>query len=164
MVVEIDECHLHSWKCGVGRIEEGDLWWVVGCICRQTSEMFAVITERRDSQSLSKIIFENVDSKSTIYTDCWKGYNKLEQMNLDYVHKTVNHSYNFVNPFDRDVYTNTVERSWRSLRDNIPYGVGLKEVESSIEKCLFFQASRRGNPIERFYAMINLINHFYPLN
>ena len=163
-VVEIDECHLHSRKYGVGRIEDGDLWWVVGGICRQTSEMFAVVTDKRDRQSLSKIIFENVDSKSTIYTDCWRGYNKLEQMNLDYVHKTVNHSYNFVNPFDRDVYTNTVERSWRSLRDNIPYGVGLNEVESCIERFLFFHASRCGNSIERFYAMINLINHFYPLN
>ena len=95
--------------------------------------MFAVVTDKRDHQSLSKIIFENVDSKSTIYTDCWRGYNKLEQMNLDYVHKTVNHSYNFVNPFDRDVYTNAVERSWHSLRDNIHYGGGLKEGETYIE-------------------------------
>ena len=164
MVVEIDECHIHSRKNGVGRIEEGDLWWVVGGICRQTSEMFAVVTKYRDRQSLSKIIFENVNSKSTIYTDCWRGYNKLEEMNLDYVHKTVNHSYNFVDPVDRDVYTNTVERSWRSLRDNLPYGVGLKEVESYIQKFLFFHDRHCKSSIDRFNAMISLCNHFYPLN
>ena len=30
LIVEIDECHLHSRKYGVGRIESSELWWVFG--------------------------------------------------------------------------------------------------------------------------------------
>ena len=77
MVVEIDECPLHSSPSGVGSIEAGELWWMFGGICRQTHEMFAMVVENRKSDTLSKAVFENVESGSSIYSDCWKAYNQL---------------------------------------------------------------------------------------
>ena len=67
MVVEIDECHLHSRKYGVGRVESSELWWVFGGICRQTHEMFVVVVENRNQNTLSKAVFENIE-KDSLYT------------------------------------------------------------------------------------------------
>ena len=98
MTVEVDECHIHTRKNNVGRTLCGEKWWVVGGICRETKRMFAVITNRRDKETLKKFIFENVEQNSTVYTDCWRGYVDIEQMGLGFVHGTVNHTTNFVNP------------------------------------------------------------------
>ena len=160
MVVEIDECHLHSRKYGVGRVEAGESWWVLGGICRQTSEMFIEIVFDRSQKKLSKIIFENVQSGTILDTDCWRGYNKLQSMNLNYTHNTVNHSQNFVSPEDPDVYTNTIERAWRSLRESIPMGAHLDEVESYIQMFLFFHHTRSRTSVERFNAMITVCRLF----
>ena len=164
MVVEIDECHLHSRKYGVGRVEAGESWWVVGGVCRQTSEMFVEIVFDRSQDTLSKIIFENVESGTTIITDCWPGYNKLQRMNLNYTHQKVNHSQNFVSPEDRNIYTNTIERGWRSLREGIPMGVHLEEVESYIERFLFFHHTHCKTSIEKFNAMVNVCRLFPRVN
>ena len=137
MVVEIDECHLHSRKYGVGRIEASELWWVFGGNCRQTHEMFAMVVENGKSDTLSKAVFENLESGSSIYSDGWKAYNMLSQMGLNYSHQMVNHSENFENLNDPDVNTNTLERSWRSLRENVPMQVGLDSVESYNDKFFF---------------------------
>ena len=163
MVVETDECHIHSRKYGVGRQEASEAWWVVGGICRQTHEMFVVVVEARDKDTLTKAVFENVRAGTTIYTDCWRGYCKLRQPDLGYTHKKVNHSKNFVNPDDPDVYTNTVERAWRTLRENIPLQAGLDNVESYIQKFLFFRHAGCTNSISKFNAMIELCRRSYPI-
>ena len=93
--VEIDECHIHSRKYGVGRVEASEQWWVFGGICRQTKEMFVVIVEDRTRNTLAKAIFENTEHDSFGYSDCWREYTRLEELDLDLVHKTVNHSQNF---------------------------------------------------------------------
>ena len=164
LVVEIDECHIHSRKNGVGRIEEGELWWVVGGICRQTREMFVVVVDYRNQGTLSKVIFENVEAGSLIYTDCWRCYNKVGQTNLNFEHKTVNHSQNFVSPDDPDVYTNTIERAWRTLRERLPLQTSLFKVESYVEKFLFFHHRQCKNTTARYNAIIDLCKLFYPVN
>ena len=126
--------------------------------------MFVVIVENRDQNTLSKAVFENIESGSLIYSDCWRGYRKLSQMGLGFVHKTVNHSENFVSPADRDVYTNTVERAWRSLREEIPKQVGLDAVESYIERFLFFKNTNSKDVQSKFNAMVDLCRVFFPVN
>ena len=115
-----------------------DCWWVVGGKCRETKEMFIVISDVRDKESLGKIIFDHVRSGSRIFTDGWKGYNGLRLMGLQYTHQTVNHSQHFVNPNDRNVHTNTIERAWRNLRESIPLQTRKCDIESHIETFLFF--------------------------
>jgi len=48
---------------------------------------------------------------STIYTDCWRGYNGLMVRGFA-VHLTVNHSHHFVDPVT-GVHMNTIESQWR---------------------------------------------------
>ena len=164
MTVEIDECKIRTRKYNVGRVVAGSKLWVVGGICRETRRMFAVITAVRDKDTLKKILFENVEKDSTIYTDCWRGYVDVEEMGLGFVHGTVNHTTNFVNPTDPDIYTNTVERSWRSLKEALPKQVGLEHVQSYIERFLFFHHAGCRNSGERFQAIVNLCQAFYPVN
>lgn len=53
---------------------------------------------------------------TTIISDCWKGYINLEH--YGYIHKTVNHSQEFVN-IEGD-HTNKIEGHWRQLKANLP--------------------------------------------
>nr|CAI5841565.1 unnamed protein product [Callosobruchus analis] len=50
---------------------------------------------------------------SEIWTDCWSGYTGLSA--LGYVHRTVNHSNNFVGPLS-GVCTNQVKGYWSRLK------------------------------------------------
>lgn len=51
---------------------------------------------KRDEQILITFIKKHVAPGSEIHTDIWKGYCNLK--NYGYIHKTVNHSENFVDP------------------------------------------------------------------
>ena len=126
--------------------------------------MFVVVVDYRNQGTLSKVIFENVEAGSLIYTDCWRCYNKVGQTNLNFEHKTVNHSQNFVSPDDPDVYTNTIERAWRTLRERLPLQTSLFKVESYVEKFLFFHHRQCKNTTARYNAIIDLCKLFYPVN
>ncbi|GFQ66622.1 DDE_Tnp_IS1595 domain-containing protein [Trichonephila clavata] len=60
-------------------------------------------------------ICENIKEGSIIYSDCWKGYKTSELENAGFLHGTVNHKYNFVDP-DTGVHTQHVERMWGSAK------------------------------------------------
>ena len=47
-------------------------------------------TEERNIDNIDLIIKRYVKKGATIYTDLWKGYNNLK--NIDYKHMAVNHS------------------------------------------------------------------------
>jgi hypothetical protein len=83
--------------------------WVVGGICYETNEVFFVETLYRNQNTLNEIILNNVEIGSILATDQWAGYNRLSS--LGYVHGTVNHSENFVNP-DTGVNTQQIEANW----------------------------------------------------
>ena len=69
MVVETDECHIHSRKYGVGRQEASEAWWVVGGICRQTHEMFVVVVEARGGRGVAGTLDLAADS-GVLYPFC----------------------------------------------------------------------------------------------
>lgn len=51
-----------------------------------------------------------------IHTDKWRAYDALR--NEIYIHRTVNHSVNFVNP-ETSVHNQNVERLWKDMRASI---------------------------------------------
>ena len=68
--------------------------------------------DNRTKITLEEKIKKYVQPGSTIYTDCWKGYNSLE--NNEFLHRTVNHSKEFVNK-DDNTHTNTIEGNWCAI-------------------------------------------------
>ena len=111
---------------------------VVGGVCRETREAFLTVAEHRNINELNRIIFQNVRGGSMIITDCWRGYNGVGMMGLNYTHLTVNHGQNFVDPNNPNTHTNTVERFWRSVREEVPKQTRKVEVEAYLEQFVFF--------------------------
>uniref|UniRef100_A0A158P4R1 ISXO2-like transposase domain-containing protein n=1 Tax=Tetranychus urticae TaxID=32264 RepID=A0A158P4R1_TETUR len=120
-VVEIDETMIFKRKYNRGRLSSNQKRqvWVFGGIERESKATFAEIVEKRDEKTLIDVIQNNILPGTTIYSDCWKSYNNLDQYNF-YSHDTVNHSKNFLNPSNKNVHTQNIERNWRSLKDHIP--------------------------------------------
>ncbi|KAI5152407.1 hypothetical protein ENBRE01_2806 [Enteropsectra breve] len=117
VIVEIDESKFGKRKYNKGHKVEGV--WVFGMVERIAERkviMFAV--NDRSAKTLEDKMKKHVESNSVVYSDCWKGYNKL----CDYFHQhlTVNHS-KFYKDIDTGVHTNTIEGCWAGVKVNIPY-------------------------------------------
>ena len=97
MIVEIDESMFTRRNSNKGRVLPRQ--WVFGGICRETKEVFMCLVDDRTSTTLMTKIKEFIEPETTIYSDCWSAYKALE-MDKEYNHRTVNHSYNFVDPDD----------------------------------------------------------------
>ena len=106
IIVEIDESKLAKRKYNRAHRVEGV--WVVGGI-EKTNEknIFFVEVQNRNAATLQEIIENYVLSGSIICTDCWAGYNFLDN-NLNYIYEKVNYSLGFKDPIT-NVHTNTIE-------------------------------------------------------
>ena len=56
------------------------------------NEIRLEIVQSRDSLTLKNIIEKHIKGGNIIYTDCWNGYNFLNNINSNYVYITFNHS------------------------------------------------------------------------
>ena len=130
IVVEIDETVIVKRKYHKGRLLKEI--WVFGGIERESKKCFAVellagfnLAELprddrvkrlpRDTDTLLPIIQRFIRPGSIIYSDGWGAYHSLS--NNGYTHKTVIHEENFIDPKDRNVHTQTVERMWKDLKE-----------------------------------------------
>jgi transposase-like protein len=119
IIVEIDESKFGKRKYYRGRMIEGV--WVVGGIERTNEKKcFVKVVQDRSAETLHDIISRHVAPGSIVYTDLWRGYigiEEIEEMNM--THRTVNHSENFVDP-NTGAHTNTIEGFWNGLKLQIP--------------------------------------------
>jgi len=122
-IIEIDETKIAKRKYNKGHRVEGS--WVIGGIQRsrlknkienENKKMFLVPIEERNIENINDIIIKYVKKGTTIYTDCWKGYNELNK--IGYKHKTVNHKKYFKDPIT-GIHTNTIEGTWNGLKQSI---------------------------------------------
>ncbi|XP_067121834.1 zinc finger protein 585A-like [Centruroides vittatus] len=108
--VEIDETVIARRKYEKGRKLKGTTW-VVGGVCREDNACFVCKVNDRSEETLNWIISKFVKSGSTVFTDEWKGYNHIDDLEgVEIVPKTVNHSKNFVDPQTGVVHTQKIER------------------------------------------------------
>ena len=72
--------------------------WVVGMVSLQFQPPRPIfhVVQSRDRVTLHGLITTYVLPGTTIRTDMWRGYDGLNA--IGYVHQTVNHTRNFVNP------------------------------------------------------------------
>jgi transposase-like protein len=117
MVVEVDESKFGRRKYERGRLIDGK--WIVGGICAETGDCFLSLTDcnRRNADSLVGIIKDRVHAGSIVVTDCWKGYQGLTEQG--WLHLTVNHSVNFVDPHT-GAHTQNIEALWSKLKSSLP--------------------------------------------
>ena len=82
------------------------------------------IVERRDAETLGKIIRDHMKAGSTVFTDEWAGYNGLGPMG--YKHETICHERRFSRFIFADekatrITTNHIERMWVELRKTVKF-------------------------------------------
>ena len=111
VIVQVDESKLCKRKNNVGRILANQDQWIVGGI-DENGNVFMTITTKRDLPTLHQIILNNVERGSIIWSDCWKGYRRLDMHG--FLHETVNHSRQFVT--ETGVHTNRIEATWGACK------------------------------------------------
>jgi transposase-like protein len=87
---------------------------VAGMRDRETRQVRAKVIPNTNRETLQNMILENVDKKSTVYTDASQSYYKLAEK--DFVHDTVNHLQEYVRG---QVHTNGIENFWSLLKRGI---------------------------------------------
>jgi transposase-like protein len=115
-IVEVDESKFGKRKYNRGHHVDGV--WVLGMIEKSGRKRIRLfVLDDRTRATLDEIIKNNIDPNSTIFTDCWKGYNGLKFLFRQ--HQTVNHSNSFKDPIT-GTHTNTIEGSWLGVKMHIP--------------------------------------------
>ncbi|XP_028416130.1 uncharacterized protein LOC114543892 [Dendronephthya gigantea] len=116
--VQIDESKFGKRKCHRGHRVEGQ--WVFGGIEEESRRSFMVAVDKRHEATLLPLIKKHIAKETTIVSDCWKAYSKLELNG--YQHRLVNHSKEFVN--EDGFHTNKIEGHWRQAKSKLPcFGV-----------------------------------------
>ena len=68
---------------------------------------------RRDIATLRSLVQSHIAPGSEVHSDQWRAY-------TNYIHETVNHSENFIDPTTRaHTHTQGIERTWRDLKQMI---------------------------------------------
>ena len=70
----------------------------------------------RSADVLLPIIQKHVLPGTKIMSDLWKAYGGIERLPEGYKHAAVNHKYNFVDPEDSTVHTQSVESTWQKFK------------------------------------------------
>lgn len=84
---------------------------------RETGRMFLIPVEKRDADTLVPILEQYIKPGTTIITDCWKAYGKLDRAKFRLF--TVNHSITYVDE-NTGAHTNTIESTWRHVKTRLP--------------------------------------------
>ncbi len=164
MTVEIDESHIRSRKYNRGRILKSEAVWVFGGICRETGECFLAQCERRDANTLLPILQERVAPGTTIYSDMWPAYGGINNLPVGYEHWSVNHSENFIDPDDRNIHTQTVERMWGCLKATLPRNLTDEQMGAYFMKFMYEKkfSWHELSTGQKFKLMCDHISNIYP--
>jgi len=106
--------------------------WVVGLYQSKNNVRFKVVSDRK-AATLIPLIDSQVTLGSIIMTDEWKGY--LPLVTNGFVHYTVNHKKNFVDPHTQ-THTQEIERQWVDAKAWMKRARGPgKMLQSHLDEC-----------------------------
>ncbi|KAL4153730.1 hypothetical protein QTP88_001563 [Uroleucon formosanum] len=63
--------------------------WIFEGICREIKEAFLIQVLNRTKETLSTAIKQYLEVGTTIYSDCWRGYDKEEFIKVGYTHEVL---------------------------------------------------------------------------
>jgi IS1 family transposase len=118
-IVEIDESLFFKRKYNVGHNVEKH--WIFGAYDLTTKKGYLTRVEDRTANTLVPLIQTWVAPGSTIHSDQWASYTSLS--NLGYIHSTVNHTTNFVDP-ETGATINHVESFWCRMKRKLKFVFG----------------------------------------
>ena len=112
--VEIDESKFGAKrKYKQRRVSEGP--WVFGVVERGSQKVLLFRVPDRSRESVvHRLITTHIQHGTVIYSDQFTPYIPLNQ--LRYIHVSVNHSKNFVDP-DSGAHTNTIKGVWALVKE-----------------------------------------------
>uniref|UniRef100_A0A0L8H8M8 ISXO2-like transposase domain-containing protein n=1 Tax=Octopus bimaculoides TaxID=37653 RepID=A0A0L8H8M8_OCTBM len=117
----------------------------------------------RSAATLEAVIIENVLPGTIVHTDKWASYRNLQQ--LGYIHRTVNHSTNFVDP-ETGACTNHTEAYWSRFKRRLKYVTGSSGdvkwslVDESMYREMYGFTAKKN--FENFYTFLEHIAEVYP--
>ena len=122
--IEIDESKYNAKpKHHTGRqLGEPD-YWVFGLVERRTGRCFMITVPDRSAETLIPIIRRIAAPGCRIVSDQWRGY--LSLGDEGFVHVTVNHSVQFVDPLTGE-HSNTIENLWGRSKSKIKFMNGIQ--------------------------------------
>jgi len=105
------------------------------------------------------MIQANVAQGSEIWTDEWRAYRGLP--GIGYVHRTVNHSVNFVNP-KNGVHTNDIESRWNACKVFLKKKMGMPRIHIPTYLDEYMWPARR-DKTKVFGDFVETLRHQYPV-
>lgn len=123
-IVEIDESLFMKVKHHRGKDLLRRQVWVFGLRERHTGRCFFEIVSSRNREKLLPIIYRHCLPESVIFSDKWKAYNDIGELDAQFKHYSVNHSLHFVEPKPIEIntenhklHTNGIESDWNACKN-----------------------------------------------
>ena len=153
--VEVDETKVGRRKNHKGRVVDGS--WVFGLIDRETGELRLELcpNNKRDAGTLTELIKKHCEPGTLIMSDCWRGYNRLEDEGFQ--HLTVNHSRFFIDP-TTGAHTQRIESSWRALKRRLSRG-GIRKEDFGLHFAEYLWFMRYSE--DPFLSLVSHISELY---
>ncbi|KZS19983.1 Uncharacterized protein APZ42_013450 [Daphnia magna] len=103
--------------------------WVFGGVEKETGKCFLIVVKDRSATTLLEVIKDWIIAGSTIISDCWKAYDKLDL--------------NFKDP-ESGVHTNQIEGLWNLAKKSFPSTNGSKKIFSGYLASFMLRSKWKG--------------------
>uniref|UniRef100_A0A914PC61 ISXO2-like transposase domain-containing protein n=1 Tax=Panagrolaimus davidi TaxID=227884 RepID=A0A914PC61_9BILA len=158
--VQIDETVVTKRKYHRGRMPATE-WWFFGGIEPSSGRAFMLPVQARNRDTLFPLIRRHIAPGSIISSDGWAAYATLGELPEGYVHKTVIHSENFVDPVT-GTHTQSIESVWQKFKERHKHEYGT--ARTLMEQYMIEFLWRREFKEDPFYHLWNQICQKYNFN
>jgi hypothetical protein len=70
--IEINETHIVTRRDGRGRILQGERYWIIGAICRETKQIRLELIRSRPAVLCENFVMSNIELGSNVISDMWR--------------------------------------------------------------------------------------------